>query len=121
MIYYDQGVNYAKNIITGFISIAFMLTVNYLIYLILHLIPLKPTRILAKKISKRKIITLHDSFDQLVFPVFFFSMTSFEYLLLHPYLYWIYAFAALSGFLTISAPFFVVVYVYLNRNNEHKV
>jgi len=77
LIYYEQGVNYAKNIITGFISVAFMLLLNYLIYLLLNLTPLKLTKILAKKISKRKIITIHDNFDQLVFPVFFYSMNNF--------------------------------------------
>jgi len=117
LIYYEQGVNYAKNIITGFVSLAFMLLCNYIVYLVLRLTPLKVTRILAKKIGKRKIITLHDSFDQLVFPVFFYSVTNFEYFLLHPYLYWIYAVAGLCGFISISAPFFVVMYVYINRNN----
>jgi len=98
-----------------------MLLLNYFIYLILKLIPWRLTRILAKKINKRKIITIHDSFDQLVFPVFFYSITSFEYFLLKPYLYWIYAFAALCGFLSIASPYLVVLYVYLNRKKEHKI
>ena len=121
LIYYEQGVNYFKNMITGFISLVVMLTINYLIYTLLRLIPWRLTRLLAKKINKRKIITIHDSFDQLVFPVFFYSITNFEYFLLHPYLYWIYAFAAICGFLSITAPFFVVLYVYMNRKKEHKI
>ena len=77
LIYYEQGVNYAKNIITGIISLAFMLLVNYTIYLIFCLLPFKLTRILAKKMAKRKLITINDSFEQLVFPIFFYSITNF--------------------------------------------
>lgn len=121
LIYYEQGVNYFKNMITCFVSLAFMLVFNYIIYAFIKLIPWRLTRLLAQKINKRKIITIHDSFDQLVFPVFFYSITNFQYFLPHPYLYWIYAFAAISGFLSLTAPFFVVLYVYLNRKKEHKI
>lgn len=61
MIYYDQGVNFIKNIITGIISCVALLTFNYFIYWMLRIIPLKVTRKLSKKIERRKIITIHDT------------------------------------------------------------
>lgn len=65
MIYYNQGVNFIKNIITGIISCVALLLFNLLIYSILKLIPTKVTRLLAKKIERRKLITVHDTLEQL--------------------------------------------------------
>jgi hypothetical protein len=121
LIYYEQGVNYAGNIITAFISLAFVLLTNFVVYLLLRLIPFKLPQLLAKKIHRRKIITLHDSFDQLIFPVFFFAMNNLEYVLYHSKLYWIYAFAAVSAFAAVAAPFMVVLYIYNHRHNQEKV
>lgn len=39
-----------------------MLGFNYIVYFILKKTPLKITKKLAKKINKRKIITIHDTF-----------------------------------------------------------
>jgi hypothetical protein len=61
MIYYDQGVNFVKNIITGIISCIALLFFNFFIYWLLKLIPLKVTRRLSKKIQRRRIITIHDT------------------------------------------------------------
>lgn len=61
MIYYDQGINFVKNIITGIISCIALLLFNFCIYWLLKLIPLKVTRKLSKKIQRRKIITIHDT------------------------------------------------------------
>lgn len=49
----------------GIISVIVMLIFNFIIYLLLRLIPFKITRKFAKKISKRKMITVHDILEQL--------------------------------------------------------
>lgn len=95
-----------------------MLLVNYIIYLILKFLPFTVTKILAKKISKRKIITIHDSFDALIFPIFFFATTNLEYILMHANLFWVYGFAGFSVMAIIVCPFFVVIFIYNNRKNE---
>ena len=61
LLYYENGLNFYKNIIPAFISVAALLIINFIIYLILKLIPLKITRKLAKKIEIRKFITVHDT------------------------------------------------------------
>ena len=121
LIYYENGVNYVSNIITAFISLAFMLLLNYIIYLVLKLLPFRATRLLAKKISKRKIITVHDSFDALIFPIFFFATNNLEYVLMHSSLFWVYGFAGVSVMATVISPFLIVIYIYNNRKNEEKV
>ncbi len=63
--YYESGLNLYKNSITGFISVVGLLFINLVIYYILKLIPLKATKKLAKKISVRKFITIHDTLEQL--------------------------------------------------------
>lgn len=81
LMYYEEGVNYAKNIIAGILSCIFMLGVNYCFYFLLKKLPLKVTKRLAKKINKRKIITVHDTIEQLVLPIFFFANTQLFYIL----------------------------------------
>ena len=71
-----------KNIITGIISCVVMLGFNWLIYFILKKIPCKITHKLAMKLSKRKIITIHDTLDQLVLPAFFYSITQMFFILI---------------------------------------
>ena len=84
LMYYEEGVNFVKNIITGIISCIAMLCFNYLIYFILKKIPCKFTNKFAKKLNKRKIITVHDTLEQLVLPVFFYSITQMFYILITP-------------------------------------
>lgn len=118
LMFYESGVNFVKNIVTGIISCVVMLLFNYLIYLILKAIPLGLTRLLAKKIDKRKIITIHDTLEQLELPAFFFAISQFQYILLRPNLSWIYGAAGLVSTAALVAPFLVLLYIYFNRHNK---
>jgi hypothetical protein len=62
LLYYDSGINFYKNIITGFISCLTIFMVNFTIYFIMKRLPFVLTNKLAKKISLRKIILIHDTF-----------------------------------------------------------
>ena len=95
-----------------------MLRVNYAVWFILKRLPLKATKRMAKKMAKRKIITIHDTFEQLVLPMFFFAGTQLFYILMTPQLSWIYCFAGGSAAIVLVAPFLVVLYVYENRQRE---
>jgi hypothetical protein len=61
LLYYENGLNFYKNTITAFISVGALLSINFTLYLLLRLIPFKITKKLAKKISIRKFITIHDT------------------------------------------------------------
>jgi hypothetical protein len=65
MIYYDSGVNFYKNSVTGILSCLVMLLINLLIYFILTKVPTEVTKVLAQKIKIRKIVTIHDTLEQL--------------------------------------------------------
>lgn len=118
LIYYDEGVNFIKNIITGIISVFVMLAFNLTIYLILRVIPLKVTRKLAKKISKRKMITIHDTLEQLELPVFIYAMAQLHHIILLPTLSWVYGSAMLLATFAIVAPFGVIIYIWGKRDIE---
>jgi hypothetical protein len=115
LIYYEQGVNFVKNIITSLISCGLMLSTNYCIYRVARHLPFRATHKLSRKINKRKIITVHDTLEQLVLPVFFFGSTQLLYILARPSLSWIYGCAALLAGGTLVAPFLVVLYIYSQR------
>lgn len=117
-MFYEQGVNFAKNIFSGLISVAFMLLFNYLIYLMLKKLPFKFTHTFAKKLSKRKIITIFDTFDQLILPCFYFSMAQMFHILLKAELGWIYGMAFVLGAAVVVAPFLMILYIYSQRHNE---
>jgi hypothetical protein len=61
LLYYENGLNYYKNIITALISVFALLAINLFIYLVLKLMPFKLTKRLAKKIAIRRLITIHDT------------------------------------------------------------
>lgn len=113
--YYESGLNFYKNIITAFISVFSLLFINYIIYLILRYIPLKITRKLAKKISIRKFITIHDSLEQLELPCMYYAFEQIQVTLLRPNLVWIYGLAILVSTIIIIFPFMIVLYIYSNR------
>ena len=61
LIYYEEGVNFAKNILTGIMSALIMLMFNYCIYLLLNKLPCELTNKFSQKLNKRKIITIYDT------------------------------------------------------------
>ena len=61
LIYYEEGVNFAKNILTGIMSAIAMLMFNYCIYLFLKKLPCEMTNKFSQKLNKRKIITIYDT------------------------------------------------------------
>lgn len=65
LTYYDSGVNFYKNSVIAILSCLVMFIINLLIYFILYKVPTEVTRKLAKKIRIRKIITVHDTLEQL--------------------------------------------------------
>lgn len=121
LMYYENGLNFYKNIITAFISVFSLLVINYIIYLILRYIPLKITRKLAKKISIRKFITIHDSLEQLELPCMYYAFEQIQITLLRPKLMWIYGLAIFVSIIIVIFPFLIVLYIYSNRDNKAKV
>jgi hypothetical protein len=118
LIYYDQGVNFIKNIITGIMSVVAMLAFNLTIYLLLRYIPLKVTRKLAKKIHKRRIITIHDTLEQLELPVFIYAMAQLHTVLFVPSLSWVYGAAMVLATVALVAPLGVILYIWEHRGQE---
>ena len=73
------------------------------------------------KLNKRKIITIHDTLDQLVLPVFFYSIMQMLFVLIKVELSWIYGFASFLAAVTLIAPFLLCVFVYFNREKEDRI
>lgn len=61
LMYYENGLNFYKNIIAAIFSCTAMLLLNFFIYTTCRLLPFRPTRRLARKIAIRRIVTVHDT------------------------------------------------------------
>lgn len=121
LMYYDNGLNFYKNTIGGFMSFFLMLAVNASLYGVLRLIPFTITRKLAKKISIRKIITVHDNIEQFVLSFTHFALEQILVIILHSELVWIYGLALAVTSFIIAFPFLMVVYIYHNRHREDQI
>jgi len=115
MLYYDNGANFYKNIIWTLISLMSVLFINLALYFIFSIIPCKLINKLATKIKVRKLITLHDNIEQLSLPIIFFSIAQFSNIIIIPELIWVYGLTFLVAFIPLFTPFFMVIYIYSNR------
>ena len=71
--------------------------------------------------SIRKVITVHDTLEQLLFPLIYFALQQIQIILLKPSLYWIYALAFFTSCLIIVMPFVIILFIINNKNNKDKL
>ena len=118
LMYYEKGINFAKNISSYVISALAILLLNYLIYLVFSLVPLDKTHKIAHNLKRRKLITIHDVLEQLILPITLFGVSQLGYILYNLKLYWVYflAFIFVLGF--IASPLIFSVWAYLHRKDS---
>jgi len=66
-------------------------------------------------------ITIHDTLEQLQFPIFYFALNQFQIIILHPDLIWIYGLALILSSFALLIPFLMVVYIHQHRDKIDRV
>jgi hypothetical protein len=60
IVFYENGINFYKNMVTVIVSTLMIIIINLIIYLVLRILPINFTRKLSQKLKIRWPITLSD-------------------------------------------------------------